>query len=133
MELEMKRIEVSYTQYEMASVIEGIHDSLFRRVRWTISPAYEKWNSLDFKIVKASIDSLATAYGQSYMAFRQSIDEDEGEAIAPEYEKAFIIPDEVWDVIDQIRSCETWEEVEQHRHADSLCQACRLLSRIPKA
>ncbi len=132
MDLELKRIEVSYTQYEMASVIEGIHDSLFRQVRWTVSPHHEKWKALDFDIVKASIDALSTAYGQSYMAFRQSINEDE-EAISEEYEKAFIIPDLVWEVIDQIRSSEDWEGVEPHHHNDSLCQSCRLLSKIPKA
>lgn len=132
MDLELKRIQVSYTQYEMAAIIEGIHDSLFRQVRWTVSPAHDRWKSLDFEIVRASIDALSTAYGQSYMAFRQSVIED-SEAISEDYERAFIIPDEVWEVIDQIRSCEEWSNVELHLHNESLCQACRLLSKIPKA
>jgi hypothetical protein len=129
--LDIKRIEVSYTQYEIASIIEGIHDSLYRKVRWTVNPYHEAWHQLDFDIVLASIDSLSTAYMQSYMAFRQSIEDGGGEAISPEYEQAFIIPDNVWEVIDQIRSCEDWEEVEKHLHSETLCRTCRELARIP--
>lgn len=131
---EVIKVDVSYTQYEAASIIEAIHDSLFRKVRWTISPAHEHWHALDFQIVKSSIDSLATAYTQTYMAFRQSIDDlDDGEDISPDFEEAFIVPNEVWSVIDQITISDTWDEVEIHYHGESLCQACKELSRTPKA
>ena len=121
-----------FRSYEAASIIEAIHDSLFRKVRWTISPAYEEWHKLDFSIVKASVDSLATAYMQAYMAFRQSIEDDHGE-IDPDYQEAFIITDDTWEVIDQVRYSDSWDEVEVHKHSETLCRACRELNRTPKA
>lgn len=130
MEIELNKIEVSLTQYEAASLIESAYDSLYRKVRWSISPSHEKWHELDFRIVKSSIDALATAYMQLYMAFRQSVGQ--GDAISPDFEDAFIIGQEVWDVIDSIRAAEDWDEVERHLHAESLCRACRELNRVPK-
>lgn len=132
MEIELNKIEISLTQYEAASIIEAIHDSLFRKVRWTINPNYDEWHKLDFTVVKASIDSLATAYLQIYMAFRQSIEE-EHEEIDAAYEKAFIITDEAWKVIDQIRNSNDWSQVDRHLHSETLCRACRELNRISKA
>lgn len=132
MELEIKKIDVSYSQYEAASVIESIHDALFRKVRWTISPAYDAWHQLDFDVVRAAVDSLSTAYMQLYLAFRQSV-EDSYDSIDPEFEKAFIIGQEAWEVIDQIRESKTWDDVERHLHGETLCRACREINRIPKA
>jgi hypothetical protein len=125
-------IQLNLTQHEAASVIEAIHDALFRKVRWTISPSYEKWHSLDFTLVQVSIDSLAGIYTSLYMAFREDVG-DGDDAIAPGFEKAFIISDEVWAVIDQIREADDWAGVKRHLHGESLCRACRELNRIPKA
>lgn len=126
-------ITLSFNQYEAAGLIEATHDSLFRKVRWTISPAYEEWHRVDFGIVKASIDALSTAYLQLYMAFRQSIDDLDEEKIDPSFEESFVIGPEAWEVIDQIRSSDDWDQVERHLHGESLCRACRDINRIPKA
>lgn len=125
-------IQLNLNQHEAASVIESVHDTLFRKVRWTISPSHEKWHSLDFEIVKASIDALATTYASLYMAFRESVSE-EDDPISPDFEKAFIVSDEVWAVVDQIREAGDWDQVERHLHSETLCVACRELNKVPKA
>lgn len=125
-------IQLNLNQHEAAAMIEAIHDGLFRKVRWTISPSHENWHSLDFEIVKVSIDSLATTYASLYMAFRESVSE-EDDPISPDFEKAFIVSDEVWAVVDQIREAEDWDEVKRHLHSETLCMACRELNEVPKA
>lgn len=124
-------IQLNLNQHEAASIIEAIHDTLFRKVRWTVSPSHEAWHSLDFDIVKTSVDSLATAYALLYMSFRESVSE-EDDPISPAFEEHFIISNEVWAVVDQIREADDWGDVKRHLHSETLCKACRELNLTPK-
>ena len=109
---------------EASLLVETTLDALYRRVRWSIGHDGQ-WRSLDFEEVKMYISALYTLHMKGWMILR-----DTGEVIA-EFEKAFMIPDDVWEVIDSITAAATWGDVPQHLHSPSLCRVCRTLTQHP--
>ncbi len=117
----MNTIELSGE--EASLLIEATTDALYQRVRWSIGHK-GKWQSLPFDQVQMYLRALSTLHTKAWMVLRD-IDAD----INQDYIDAFMIPEIVWDLIDEITSAVAWENVPKHLHSQTLCQICRLISR----
>lgn len=113
---------IELTGEEASLLIETTTDALYRRVLWSIG--FEgKWRALPLEDVQNYLGALSTLHTKAWMVLR---DLDSG--ILDDFEKAFMIPDIVWDLIDEITVAHEWKDVPRHQHSPSLCQACRVLS-----
>ena len=115
----MNTIELSGE--EASLLIETTTDALYQRVRWSIG--FEgKWRSLPLIDVQSYIGALSTLHTKAWMVLR-----DLG-PIIDVFEKAFMIPDIVWNLIDEITAAPEWKDVPKHQHSPSLCQTCRVIA-----
>ena len=116
----MNTIELSGE--EASLLIEATTDALYQRVRWSIGHK-GKWQTLPFDQVQMYLRALSTLHTKAWMVLRD-IDTD----IMSEFSDAFMIPDIVWDLIDEITKATTWADAPKHLHSETLCKACRVLS-----
>ncbi len=115
----MNTIELSGE--EASLLIETTTDALYQRVRWSIG--FEgKWRQLPLNQVQEYLGALSNLHTKAWMVLR-----DIGSVIE-EFEEAFMIPDLVWDLIDEITAAPEWKDVPRHQHSPSLCQTCRILA-----
>lgn len=125
----MSNIEISpevtftLTGGEIATLIEAAHDSLYKRLKWSIS-LDTKWRDLPVGYASQMVKDLEQAHTKLYLAFRELGN------MHDEFDEAFLIPDEVYELIDQVSSMQSWDEIETHRHAPSLCKLCKTLTRL---
>ena len=114
--------KIDLTPEEASLLIETTLDALYKRVRWSVGHE-GAWRSLKIGDVQTYLSALSTLHMKGWMILRD-IDSD----IIPEFEKAFMIPDNVWDLIDEITSAADWEQVPQHLHSPTLCRVCRVIN-----
>lgn len=113
---------IELTGEEASLLIESTTDALYARVRWSIG--FEgKWRALDLKDVQAYLSALSTLHTKAWMLLR-----DIDSSVLKDFERAFMIPDIVWDLIDEITVAHEWKDVPRHQHSPSLCQTCRILA-----
>lgn len=105
---EPRKLTIELSDYELAAVLETTHDGLIRRVKWATT---REWN-IDFDIAQASIAQLAGGYTRLMFTARDLPEE----AFDPNFFKAFNIPPDMWDLINQITYGTMWEDVPVHPH-----------------
>lgn len=106
---------------ELAGVIEALHDGILRRLRWSTykSLEYTKWRQLELETVQIVIDGFVAAYTKAVMLYREQ------EFKYNKFEDQFIFGDEVWDLLADITTAKTWDEVPFHPvHAPKDCVVC---------
>lgn len=113
---------IDLTGEEASLLIEISTDALYRRIKWSIGPR-GSWHELGLPLVQTYIGALSTLHLKGWMVLRD-IDSE----IIPEFDKAFMIPDIVWDLTDEITSAKSWDDVPSHLHSPTLCVVCRVLS-----
>ena len=114
----MNTIELSAT--EASLLIAAVHDALLRSVRWSIGPE-GSWRSVALEEAQNYIQTFAVLHSKIWMILK---DYDEPES---SFEETFMIPQIVWDVVDEITTATSWDQVERHLHSPTLCRACRFI------
>lgn len=114
-------MNMNITAEEAALLIEMSMDALYKRVRWSIGHE-GRWRSLDFDLAKSYLNSLSTLHMKAWMVLR-----DLDHEVLPEFEQEFMIPDHVWELVDEITASESWETTPRHLHSVTLCKTCRAL------
>jgi hypothetical protein len=117
-------LELTLTGGEVATLIEASHDALYKRLQWTVREG-SNWRDLDILYAGQMVTDLVQAHTKLYLAFREL------GHLHDEFEKAFMITDDVYELIDTITDANSWDQVPTHRHAESLCQLCRKIGRVP--
>lgn len=111
------------TAEEAAMLIEISTDALYRRIRWTIGHE-GAWRSLEIDQVQLYIQALSNLHTKAWLLLKDL----DGPHVLPDFEDAFMIPDDVWDLIDEIGKVQSWDQIQQHLHSPSLCRVCRILA-----
>lgn len=115
---------LTLTGGEIATLIEATVDALYKRLQWSVRRE-SVWRTLPIAYAGQMVRDLEQAHAKLYIAFR------EFGHLHDEFEKAFIIPDPVYDLIDSIKDATSWDEIEPHLHAPSLCKVCKVIHRSP--
>jgi hypothetical protein len=123
------KIPLNLEPAQLAGVIEAVHDAILRRVRWSTVEAsqYQTWRRLDIETVQVVIGNLKGAYAEALMVYQEA-----DFMKSPEFATTFMLPDEVWDLLDTILHAESWEEVPTHpihSIADN-CPVCGAISKV---
>jgi hypothetical protein len=119
-------VGLTLTPQELTSTIEALHDGLLRRTRWATSPDFLHWRNLDIGIAQIVIDSMTSSYTKAMMVYRET-----DMAKLPEYEEAFLLPDDVFDMLAEITKATSWDQVPYHRFHKSGCNFCDKMPMIP--
>ena len=117
-------LTVTLTGGEVASLIEGCQDALYKRLQWSVRPG-SSWRDLPIAYAAQMVNDLVQAHTKLYLAFR-----DLGH-LHDKFEETFTIPDHVYELIDLITQASSWDEIEPHLHAPSLCKTCKVIHRVP--
>lgn len=117
-------LQLTLTGGQVATLIEATVDALYKRLQWSVRMD-SKWRELPIAYAAQMVRDLEQAHGRLYLAFR-----DLGH-LHDQFEKAFIISDEVYDLIDMITDARSWDDVTEHRHSPSLCSVCKVIYRVP--
>ncbi len=112
---------IELTGEEVSLLIETTTDALYQRVRWSIGHK-GKWQTLPFDQVQMYLTALSTLHTKAWMVLRDFGDIDSA------FTDAFMIPDIVWDLIDEITKATSWENTPSHLHSATLCKTCRVLA-----
>jgi hypothetical protein len=116
-------LNLTLTGGEVATMIEASMDALYKRLQWSIRVG-TRWRDLDILYAGQMITDLVQAHTKLYLAFREL------GHLHDAFEEAFMITDEVYELIDTITDASSWGQVLTHRHAESLCQLCRKIGRV---
>lgn len=111
---------IGLTANEASLLIAAVHDALLRSIRWSIGPE-GSWRSVPLEDAQNYIQTFAVLHSKIWMVLK---DYEEPEH---SFEKAFMIPDIVWDVVDGITTATSWDQVDKHLHSPTLCKACRFI------
>jgi hypothetical protein len=118
----MTSVELILTPYELAATVEALHDTLLRRLKWTIYPGHTHWQKLDWDVAHDVIDQLGQAYTKAMMTFRTM---DVPQGVADEFFPTFALSDEIWDLLNDVSMAQSWEEAPSHsRHDPKECSVC---------
>jgi hypothetical protein len=107
---------------ELAGIIEALHDGVLRRIRWTCYADHDfaGWKGLDIGIVQTVMSAMQNAYVKSVMTYRDADYKNRGS-----FEAAFLWPDEVFEILDEIMTAQSWDEVPKHPVHDPVsCKVC---------
>jgi hypothetical protein len=131
-EIPSSSIQLELTPSELAGVIEGLHDGILRRLRWSTieDERYAKWRTLDIAIVQAVMDAMLAAYTKSVMTFREARGKVSG--VATDFEDNFSFKQEVWDLLASITIAESWDDMPTHPIHDYMdkCPVCGSIAGI---
>jgi hypothetical protein len=131
-EIPNSSISLELTPSELAGVIEGLHDGVLRRLRWSTveDPRFQTWRQLDIQVVQMVIDAMLAAYTKAVMTFREAREEVSG--VATEFEDSFSFKPEVWDLLADITKAESWDDMPTHPIHTRLdnCPVCGAISGV---
>ena len=131
-EIPNSSISLELTPSELAGVIEGLHDGVLRRLRWSTidDERYSTWRKLDIRVVQAVINAMLAAYTKAVMTFREARSKVSG--VATDFEDSFSFRDEVWDLLAAITKAESWDDMPTHPiHIPSdNCPVCGSISGV---
>ncbi len=118
----MEKISLELRPDELAGVIEALYDGILRRLRWSVytDNDFKLWKSLELSIVQQVIDNFISAYSNAVMVYR-----DAGFRNADKFENLFVFKDEVWSLLADITTAETWDDIPKHAvHSPESCDVC---------
>lgn len=110
-------INLQISPEELAATIEALHDTILRRLRWTIYPGHQHWKGLEWEIVREVVSQLVQAYTKAMMSFREL-----EVPVNPNFVKVFGFPTETWDLLAEISVAQNWSEAPVHKPCE--CPAC---------
>lgn len=121
--MEAYRLELA--PRELAGVIESLHDGILSRMRWSVYADHEylTWKNLPLETVQNVLDGLIAAYTKSIMLYRES-----NFPKSERFESAFVFYPEVWDLLADITTADSWSGVPIHNvHQIKDCVTCAVL------
>jgi hypothetical protein len=121
-------VELKLEPNELTAVIEGLHDGILRRLRWTSikHPQYSTWRTLDIETVQIVLDNFVSAYSKALMLYREAPFEK-----SPTFNDKFMLPDEVWDLLNGVTVASSWDDVPTHDIHTKDCTVCGLIQGVP--
>ncbi len=117
-------LELTLTGSEVATLIEASMDALYKRLYWSVTIGH-RWRDIDLGYAAKMIEDLQLAHTKLYLSFREL------GHLHDEFDEAFTVPDDVYELIDQIEKAASWDDIPTHRHNRSLCKLCKTLTRAP--
>lgn len=114
-------VQLPLDPHELASTVEALHDAVLRRLSWSVLRDFkETWrDNLSLEDAQTIIDTLVSSYAKGMMAFKETDFEK-----APDYDRMFSMPEEVWDLLAVFTKAETWSDVPFHEDHDTDCPVC---------
>lgn len=121
-------VELKLEPNELTAVIEALHDGILRRLRWTTidHPQYKVWRTLEIETVQIVIDNFVSSYGKALMVYREA-----DFTKSPTFNDKFMLPDEVWDLLNGITIATSWDDVPVHDIHLKDCTVCGLIQGVP--
>lgn len=112
---------IELTDRELCSVIQGLRAQVAQRLYWMIAPHHpiRTWDLSDEQEV---LSPMAQAYAKALMLAR------ENPRIVSEFKEAFALSDAAWELLDQIETAGSWDEIPLHGHSPLRCELCDELS-----
>ena len=113
-------VDLTLAPEELAATVEALHDTLLRRLKWTVYPGHSHWKSLDWQVAHDVLDQLVQAYTKAMMTFR-SMEVPQG--IEPTFDDVFGLPVEIWELLNQVSLADSWEKAPVHTRSED-CKVC---------
>lgn len=126
----MDELKLQLTPSELTSVIEGLHDAILRRLRWSAieHPSYGTWRSLDIETVQTVIDTLVSSYTKAMMLYREG---DFPKVSA--FESKFLLHEDVWEMLSVVTIADSWDDIPYHdiHLIEDNCPICGAIAALP--
>ncbi len=110
---------VNVTPDELAATVEALFEALVRRVMWCVRPDQQEWAELEWKWAQEALTDTVQAYTKALMTFKDL------DNIHPKFVPSVTLPDEMWDLVNEVTLASSWEEVPTHpKHPYDECPIC---------